>query len=110
MITVDNNLEIKYKCKELLVKTYYDPILSSEMISFLYNYISELKNIKLNRFEFNDLNKYIDIDLELHEDFDYGIFINCIYEAFRNLYRNWIFGYDYYRLYSIDAMATELLK
>ena len=46
----------------------------------------------------------------MYEDFDYGVFINCIYEAFRNLYRNWIFGYDYYRLYSIDAMATELLK
>ena len=50
----DYSMTTKYVCKELIVKSFFDPILSSEMNEFLYNYLNRKKAIKVLSFSFND--------------------------------------------------------
>ena len=102
----DYSMTTKYACRELIVKSFYDPVLSGQMNEFVYNFLNRKKSISLLSFSFNDVEKYIDISAtgctgKLPE------FIN---EAFKNLYRQWAFGNDFIRLWSIDATKAEIFR
>ena len=102
----DYSMTTKYACRELIVKSFYDPVLSGQMNEFVYNFLNRKKSISLLSFSFNDVEKYIDISAtgctgKLPE------FIN---EAFKNLYRQWAFGNDFMRLWTIDATKAEIFR
>lgn len=102
----DITLQTKYACKELIVKSFYDPILSGEMNQFIYEYLNRKRSIKVVSFSFNDVEKYIDITATG----DTGKLCEFINEAFKNLYRQWVFGNEYIRLWTIDAKKAEMFR
>lgn len=102
----DITLQTKYACRELIVKSFYDPILSGQMNEYIYDYLNRKRSIKILSFSFNDVEKYIDISATgcTNKLCD---FIN---EAFKNLYRQWAFGNDFIRLWVIDAEKAEIFR
>ena len=102
----DYSMTTKYICKELIVKSFYDPVLSGQMNEFLYNYLNRKKAIKLLSFSFNDVEKYIDITVTGNT----GRLSEFIIEGFKNLYRQWAFSNDFVRLWTIDAPKAEIFR
>ncbi len=102
----DYSMTTKYVCKELIVKSFYDPVLSGQMNEFLYNYLNRKKAIKLLSFSFSDVEKYIDITVTGNT----GRLSEYIIEGFKNLYRQWAFSNDFIRLWTIDAPKAEIFR
>lgn len=102
----DYSMTTKYVCKELIVKCFFDPILSGQMNEFLYNYLSRKKSIKVVSFSFNDVEKFIDITVTGSTN----KLTDFIIEGFKNLYRQWAFSNDYLRLWNIDAQKAEIFR
>ena len=102
----DYSMTTKYACKEIIVKSFYDPVLSSEMNEFLYNYLNRKKLIKVLSFSFNDVEKFIDITVSGNT----SKLSDFIIEGFKNLYRQWAFSNDFIRLWTIDAPKAEIFR
>jgi hypothetical protein len=85
-ILEDNNElnKVRYECKKLITKAWYDPILSGVMFEYLYNYLNNRSGNKIEKFQFNDVEKFIDITFKINNNTKYISDIIC---AFGDLYK-----------------------
>ena len=103
-----------YECKQLLVESIFDPILSGEIFEFLYNYINSSRKVKMSSYTFNDENKFIDIGFMVKKDTDmydtYGKACSVISNAFNDLYRHLVFTDNFNKLLVLDINRAFLFK
>ena len=109
-------LQIKYACKEIVTRIYFNPELCCKMLEFVKLNLASVPSIVVNNFVYNDINKTIHITFDSNskrkKDIDWTFLSSfIIYTAFREFYKSIVSNErDFYTLYQIDPIRAAIFK